>query len=82
MRPRYRSKRGNRSERHSGPTRHKRQDGQDNGRGTLISHVPAFIVCSAEATDPEAHERFPEQPFDSDRLAAAFKRFPLPDRLH
>src|SRR5579885_3781453 len=31
-------------------------------RGAEISDVTAFIVRSTEASDPEAYERFPEQP--------------------
>jgi RNA polymerase sigma-70 factor, ECF subfamily len=50
-------------------------------QGTQIADVTAFIVRSTEASDPEAYERFPEQPFDSHRLTAAFERFALPDRL-
>jgi RNA polymerase sigma-70 factor (ECF subfamily) len=50
-------------------------------RGTLISNVTAFIVRSTEATEPEAYERFPAQPFDPERLADVFERFGLPDRL-
>ena len=50
-------------------------------RDSFISNVTAFIVRSTEATDPEAYERFPEQPFDPRRLTGAFERFGLPDRL-
>lgn len=50
-------------------------------RGDQVSDVTAFIVRSTEATDPEAYVRFPEQPFDPQRLAGAFGRFGLPDRL-
>jgi RNA polymerase sigma-70 factor, ECF subfamily len=50
-------------------------------RGKEISDVTAFIVRSTTATDPEAYERFPEQPFDARRLAGAFERFGLPERL-
>jgi hypothetical protein len=50
-------------------------------RGTLISNVTAFIVRSTEASEPEAYQRFPEQPFDAQRLAVAFERFGLPERL-
>jgi RNA polymerase sigma-70 factor (ECF subfamily) len=50
-------------------------------RGRQISDVTAFIVRSTEATDPEAYERFPEQPADPRRLAGTFERFGLPDRL-
>jgi RNA polymerase sigma-70 factor, ECF subfamily len=49
--------------------------------GTEISDVTGFIIRSAEATDPEAYERFPEQPVDPRRLAGAFERFGLPGRL-
>ena len=50
-------------------------------RGPLISNVTAFIVRSTDAPEPEAYERFPEQPFDPQRLAGAFERFGLPDQL-
>jgi RNA polymerase sigma-70 factor (ECF subfamily) len=50
-------------------------------RDREISDVTAFIVRSTEAVDPEAYERFPEKPFDPRRLAGAFGRFGLPDRL-
>ena len=50
-------------------------------RGDQVSDVTAFIVRSTEATDPEAYLRFPEQPFDSQRLAVAFGRFGVPERL-
>ena len=50
-------------------------------RGTEIIDVTAFIVRSTESPDPESYERFPEQPYDAERLAGAFERFGLPDRL-
>lgn len=50
-------------------------------RRTEVSDVTAFIVRSTDATEPEAYERFPEQPFDARRLTGAFERFGLPDRL-
>ena len=50
-------------------------------RGREISDVTAFIVRSTEATEAEAYERFPDQPFDPRRLAGAFERFGVPDRL-
>ena len=50
-------------------------------RGPLISNVTAFIVRSTEAPEPEVYERFPEQPLHPERLAGAFERFGLPDRL-
>jgi RNA polymerase sigma-70 factor (ECF subfamily) len=50
-------------------------------RASQISDVTAFIIRSTEATEPEAYERFPEQPADPRRLAGAFGRFDLPERL-
>jgi RNA polymerase sigma-70 factor, ECF subfamily len=50
-------------------------------RGGLVSDVTAFIVRSTDAPEPEAYIRFPEQPMDQGRLAAAFNRFGLPERL-
>jgi hypothetical protein len=50
-------------------------------RGDQVSDVTAFIVRSTEATDPEAYVRFPEQPFDQQRLGGAFARFGMPDQL-
>lgn len=50
-------------------------------RGKQVSDVTAFIVRSTEASEPQAYERFPEQPFDPHRLTGVFKRFGLPDRL-
>lgn len=49
--------------------------------GKQVTDVTAFIVRSTDATDPEAYERFPEQPFDAQRLAGSFERFGLPARL-
>jgi hypothetical protein len=50
-------------------------------RGNEVSDVTAFIVRSTGATEPEAYERFPDQPFDPRRLAGTFERFGLPERL-
>ena len=50
-------------------------------RGTEIVNVTAFLIRSTESADPQAYERHPEQPFDERRLAAAFGRFGLPERL-
>src|SRR6201995_1771262 len=50
-------------------------------RGREIVDVTAFIIRSTESPDPETYERHPEQPFDERRLAAAFWRFGLPERL-
>src|SRR3954447_11618329 len=50
-------------------------------RGREITNVTAFINRSIEASDPEAYERFPEQPADPRTLEGTFGRFGLPDRL-
>jgi RNA polymerase sigma-70 factor (ECF subfamily) len=50
-------------------------------RGLRVSAVTAFIVRATETPDPEAYERFPEQPADPRRLAGVFARFGLPERL-
>lgn len=47
----------------------------------LVRDVTAFIVRSIESPDPEAYTRFPEQAMDPRRLAGAFERFGLPDKL-
>jgi RNA polymerase sigma-70 factor (ECF subfamily) len=46
-----------------------------------IRDVTAFIARGPGAADREAIARMPEQPYDPARLAAAFERFGLPDRL-
>lgn len=50
-------------------------------RGEKISDVTAFICRSTESTDPESYARYPEEPIDAERLAAAFGNFGLPERL-
>jgi RNA polymerase sigma-70 factor (ECF subfamily) len=50
-------------------------------RGRQISDVTAFIVRSIEAAEPEAYQRFPEQPADPRRLTDFFERFGLPPQL-
>jgi RNA polymerase sigma-70 factor (ECF subfamily) len=50
-------------------------------RGDRISDVTAFIVRSIDADEPEAYVRFPEQAIDARRLAGAFERFGVPERL-
>ena len=50
-------------------------------RGSEVSDVTAFIARSIEATEPEAYERYPEQPADPRRLEGTFGRFGLPERL-
>jgi hypothetical protein len=46
-----------------------------------ITDVTAFIARSIESPDPEAYQRFPEQPADSRALRGFFERFGLPERL-
>jgi RNA polymerase sigma-70 factor (ECF subfamily) len=50
-------------------------------RGSQVSDVTAFIVRSIEAPEPEAYQRFPEQPADERRLTDFFERFGLPAQL-
>ena len=50
-------------------------------RGRQISDVTAFIVRSIESPEPEAYQRFPEQPSDPRRLTDFFERFGLPPQL-
>jgi RNA polymerase sigma-70 factor, ECF subfamily len=50
-------------------------------RGREIINVTAFIVRSTESTDPESYQRYPEQPFDEQRLFGTFRRFGLPEVL-
>ena len=46
-----------------------------------VSDLSAFNVRGIAEPDPEAYERFPDQPMDERRLAGTFKRFGMPDRL-
>jgi RNA polymerase sigma-70 factor (ECF subfamily) len=50
-------------------------------RGDRVSDVVAFIARSAEPREPEAFERYPEQPVDATRFVDVFGRFGLPERL-
>jgi hypothetical protein len=50
-------------------------------RGRQISDVVAFVARSIEQTEPEAYERWPEEPAEPRRLAVFFGSFGLPDRL-
>ncbi len=50
-------------------------------REGLVSDVTAFIVRAIGAPQPEAYQRFPEQPMDQRQLSIAFERFGVPDRL-
>src|SRR5438067_1061570 len=49
--------------------------------GEKIKEVDAFIVRSSMDPDPDVQARTPEQPADYGKLAAAYARFGLPDRL-
>jgi RNA polymerase sigma-70 factor, ECF subfamily len=49
--------------------------------GEKIKEVDAFIVRSSQDPDPEVQARTPVQPTDYEKLAAAYARFGLPDRL-
>ena len=50
-------------------------------RDDRISGVTAFIARAADDPDRRVLARLPEQPYDPLRLAAAFERFGLPERL-
>src|SRR3954468_1990745 len=50
-------------------------------RGSQIADVTAFVARSTEETRQEAYERWPDQPFDEQRLTGTFGRFGLPERL-
>jgi RNA polymerase sigma-70 factor, ECF subfamily len=50
-------------------------------RAGQISEVTAFLTRSTEDPDRQVLARLPEQPFDPRRVAAAFDRFGLPERL-
>jgi RNA polymerase sigma-70 factor (ECF subfamily) len=49
--------------------------------GTRIKQITSFITRSTLSSDRHFYERWPEQPFDESKVAAAFERFGLPDRL-
>jgi RNA polymerase sigma-70 factor, ECF subfamily len=46
-----------------------------------IGQITSFITRSTLERDEHFYERWPEQPMDLARVAAAFERFGLPDRL-
>ena len=50
-------------------------------RADRISDVTAFIARAADDPDRRVIARLPEQPYDELRMAAAFERFGLPERL-
>jgi RNA polymerase sigma-70 factor (ECF subfamily) len=52
----------------------------------LVTDVTAFIVRATDQVEPGAagttdYSRFPDRPMNRQRLAGAFERFGLPDRL-
>ena len=49
--------------------------------GEKIKEVDAFIVRSSMDPDPDVQARTPEQPADYGKLAVAYARFGLPERL-
>jgi hypothetical protein len=51
-------------------------------RDDLIGDVTAFIVRATDAVDAKSYVRFPEQPFDRERLRDTFERFGLPHQLN
>jgi RNA polymerase sigma-70 factor (ECF subfamily) len=50
-------------------------------RGAQVSDVTAFVARSTRLSEREVYARWPEQPTDPGRFAAAFERFGLPERL-
>jgi hypothetical protein len=50
-------------------------------RGAQISDVTAFVTRATPAPEREVYARWPDQPADPLRLAGAFERFGLPERL-
>jgi len=51
-------------------------------RGSEIVDVTAFIARSSEPRDPEAFERYPDEPPDARKVASFFEIFGLPGRLN
>ena len=49
--------------------------------GDKIKEIDAFILRGSQDPDPEVQARTPEQPADYEKLATAYARFGLPDRL-
>ncbi len=50
-------------------------------RHGFVSDVTAFIVRAIDAAEPDAYQRFPDQPMDFRRVTMTFERFGLPDSL-
>jgi RNA polymerase sigma-70 factor (ECF subfamily) len=50
-------------------------------RGSQVSDVTAFIARAPEAPDPEAFERYPDEPVDDGKVSDVFSRFGLPTQL-
>jgi RNA polymerase sigma-70 factor (ECF subfamily) len=49
--------------------------------GEKIREIDAFIVRASMDPDPDVQARTPEQPADYEKLASAYERFGLPDRI-
>jgi RNA polymerase sigma-70 factor (ECF subfamily) len=49
--------------------------------GTKIAAVTSFITRDTFSRDTDFYTRWPEQPFDAERVTAAFERFGLPPRI-
>lgn len=49
--------------------------------GARVSNVTAFIARSIESEDPEAYERFPEEPANPRMVELTFTRFGLPPQV-
>src|SRR5829696_1151440 len=49
--------------------------------GDRIKGITSFITRDTLSRDADFYVRWPEQPFDDDRVTAAFARFVLPERL-
>jgi RNA polymerase sigma-70 factor (ECF subfamily) len=50
-------------------------------RGEQVSDVTAFIARSAQPREPEAFERYPDEPVDAAKVGATFALFGLPGAL-
>ena len=50
-------------------------------RGDQVAQVDAFINRATDAPDDGTYERFPDQPYDPERLKRTFEDFRLPEGL-
>ena len=50
-------------------------------QGERIKEVTAFVARATPGPEREIYARWTEQPLDPRRVAAAFERFGLPERL-